>query len=120
MPFKQGQIDQKNDGPLIHPHILDLMGQGTACSTALDENGLDPGDAALEVDVVSSLGNNISPSDYTAVVDGNKLTAGNIPLSDLEGDSMGAYATFNIFPIHDGQSNITNLCLYDLEITPVE
>lgn len=126
-PFPGGEIDQANDGPLMHPHILDLTGYSDDCSDAIEEAGLDPGDAAVEVDVLRTLGldpvgtaNNISPGDYEVNVDGKELTVGNIPIDEnnLLDDEMAAYASFNIYPLHDGNSHITNLCLYDLTLTP--
>ena len=113
--YPAGEIDQQNDGSKIHPHILDLTGMGTPCSDALVANSLNAGDVTVEVDAGSSLDNDISPIAYDVKVEGKKLTVGNVPVSDLGGDTLQAVATFNIFPLHDGSSNITNLCLYDVD-----
>jgi len=111
-----GQIDQANDGGKIHPHILDLKLMESDCSDALAANNLDAGEGdPVEVDVGNSVENNISPSNYLVKHSGKNLTVGNIPIDDIGGDEVQAVASFNIFPLHDGNSNITNLCLYDVD-----
>lgn len=114
-PFPAGEIDQANDGGLMHPHILDLTGYSDACK---DATGMDEG---VEVDVARTIGtfNNISPGDYDLKVGNKKISVKDIPIDakNLMASDLLAYASFNIMPLEDGAGHITNLCLTDLTLT---
>lgn len=121
-----GEIDQANDGPDMHPHILDLTAYSTECSEAISENELDAGDGAFEVDVGRTLSseNNISPAFYDVKVKNKKLTIKDVPVDEnnLLATDVVLYASFNILPLIDDSpnGNITNLCLYDLSLTEAD
>ncbi|MDH3854562.1 MAG: hypothetical protein OES27_00425 [Nitrosopumilus sp.] len=117
--------DQLNDGPLMHPHILDLTKtallpeEDQACADLPTELNF----SGIEVDVGRTIDteNNISPFAYNLIVRGNTLGVDNVPLDDynLLSADLAAYASFNIVPTDDGNGNITHLCLTDLTVTPV-
>ena len=109
-------IDTEHDGPEIHPHILDLVDvqAGSACEGISD----------IEVNAEKTIfvdGDNVSPSTYDLKIKGNKVTVGNIPIDggNLHNANLAAYASFNIVGIAS-TGTITNLCLVDLTVTPVE
>jgi len=102
----EGEINQANDGPEFHAHVLDLttIAEDSACAGA----GHD-----LEVDVVRSLEteNNISPN-WDVKVKGKSIEIKKVPTSELFDAGVENIVSFTITPhlAEDGET-ITNLCL---------